>query len=262
MTLVLHLVLDTLVVPVLPVGFAVVFALAVKSEVARKIVAGLGVGAGILVAHFVDVGVPRLPPVDTIGWIPLAATAALLTLLVDRHTVARVAFTLVLTTATVWLVGRPRWESAADIAWWPLATGVVAAAVAASLHRASQRMSPGVPLLALSFTMAGGSLVCLFGHSARLAQVLGASAAVVGAAGLVAFFFAPPNAIVSIAVLSGATVMVYARFYAAVDMPALLLLGASAASPIAASRLPLRRATATITLAIGLAAAAILWQRG
>jgi hypothetical protein len=260
--LVLQLVLDTLVVPVLPVGIAVGFALVVKSEIARRLAAGLAVGAGILIAHFVTLGVPRLPPVDTIGWITLATAAASLALLAERHDGARFAFILMLTSATVWLVGLPLWASAADIARWPLATGVVAAAVVASLDIASRRMSSGAPLLAFSFTLAGSSLALLFGHSARLAQVLGASAAVVGAAGLAAFFFPPPKAIWSIAVLSGAAVMVYGRFYATVQMPVLLLVVASAAAPLVASRVPRRRAAAAITVAVVPAAAAVFWARG
>ena len=260
MTFVLRLALNTLVLPVVPVAGAVAVALAMRSVAARRSAGAIAAAAGIVIAHLINVGVPRLPPVDTIGWIPLATAAMSLGLLVEPRRALRLALTFVVATVATRLLGRPVWHSVADAAPWSLLVGAVATVVDGSLAIASRRIPPAATLLAFAMTMAGGSIACLFGHSALLAQVLGASAAVVGASGVVAIFVEPAKTIASVAVVAAVTVMVYARLFATLSTLAAALLVASAVAPLVASLLPLgrrARAVVAVILAIALGAAAL-----
>lgn len=171
----------------------------------------------------------------------------------------RLTFVFVIMVTTVRLVGGPIWHSSKAAAPWALLVGAAAATIDGSLKIANRRLPPAVPLLAFAMTMAGGSIVCLFGHSALLAQVLGASAAVVGASGLAAIFVEAAETISSIAVVSAIAAMVYARLYATLPVRSAILLAISAAGPIVASSLPLgrrARAIVAVALAVALAAAA------
>jgi hypothetical protein len=123
----------------------------------------------------------------------------------------------------------------------------VSTAIVGSFEIANQRIAPAATLLALAMTMASTSIACLLGHSALLAQVLGASAAVVGASALAAIRFEPANTSASIAVISTIAVVLYARLYATMSVLVLVVLTMSAAAPAITSRLPLQRRARNIT---------------
>jgi hypothetical protein len=249
---VVRLALNTLVLPVVPVVLFVVVAYVTRSTVVRR-AAVLAAGSGIVVAHLVDVGVPRLPPIDTIGWIPFAIAFLSLALLRDVPRIERLIITFCVATVATRLVGRPIWPSLLDAAPWALLAGGVATLADASLDVASGAMPAAAPLLGFAMTMASGSIACLFGHSALLAQVLGASAAVTGACGVVAIFVEPAKAVASVVVVSTVTVLVYARLYATLPLVVVALLMASAAAPVIASSLPIsRRARAVVAVAAAL----------
>jgi len=120
-------------------------------------------------------------------------------------------------------------------------------AVDGSLDLASRRMAPAATTLSLSVAMAGASITCLFGHSALLAQVLGASAFVIG---VTAIFVEPARTVASIAVVATVSVLVYARLYAELSTLATALLVASPVAPSAASWLPLARRVRPIVAVI------------
>jgi hypothetical protein len=253
-TFVLRLVLNTLVLPVGPLAIAVGVALATRSAAARRSAGVVAAASGIVIAHLINVGVPRIPPVDTIGWIPFATALAALGLLVDARPALRLALAFVIAAIATRLVGKPVWHAAMDAAPWAVLVGAVTAAVAGSLDVASRRMAPAATLLAFAMTMAGGSIACLFGHSALLAQVLGATAAVVGASGVMALFVEASQTIASVAAVSAALVLVYARLYATLSTLVAALLVASAVAPVVASSLPLgRRARAVVAVAMAIA---------
>lgn len=190
MTVATSIALDTFVFPVLPVAAAALLGRVLKS--AGETIATVALSAGIATAHLIVVGIPELPPVDAVGWIPLATVAATPAMFAGKHHLACLAFVFALTTLTTRLLGEPV----------PIAVGWGAVAAVVSLARIS--------FLALSFALAGGSLGLFFGHSARLAQVLAATAAVVGTAGLV---LPPPRAAASIVVVSGTAIAAYAHLY-------------------------------------------------
>ena len=146
--------------------------------------------AGIVVAHIVIVSVPRVPPIDTIGWIPVAAAFASLGLLVDGRVAARLGLVFVIAAIMVWLIGRPVWTIASGAPWILLAAAM-STNIVGSLEIADRRIPPAATLLAFAMMIASASIACLFGHSALLAQVLGASAAVIGSSALVAIWFEP-----------------------------------------------------------------------
>ncbi|MEO8841064.1 MAG: hypothetical protein ABI704_05800, partial [Kofleriaceae bacterium] len=238
----------------MPVAIAVAVAFATRSATARRCAGALAAASGIVVAHVVVVGVPRLPPIDTIGWIPFAAAVTCVGLLVEPRPVVRLVVTFVVATIAIRLVGRPVWHSAIDAAPWALLVGAGTTAIDASLVVASRRMPPAGVLLAFAMTMAGGSIACLFGHSALLAQVLGASAAVIGASGVVAIFVTPAKTpaktIASIAAVSAVAVMAYASLYATLSTVVVVLLVGSAVAPIVAAALPVTpRARAVVAVA-------------
>ena len=263
MNFVLRLARDTFALPVIPVAVGVVVAAAVRSSTVRRAAATLAMTAGIVIAHLVNVGVPRMPPVDTIGWIPLAVAIASLGLLVDSRLPARLVAVFVITSAAALLIGRPAWGISGGVPWIVLAASV-SAAIVGSLEIASRRMPPAAMLLALAMTTASTSIACLLGHSALLAQVLGASAAVVGASGLAAVRIEPAKTGASVAVISAIVVVIYARLYASLSVLVLVLLAMSASAPMIMSWLPLSKRVRSITsvvVAITLGFVAVLAAR-
>ena len=235
MTFVLRLALDTLVLPAAPVAIAA--AVARTNRTASTVAAA----AGIILAHVIEVGVPRIPPIDTIGWIPLAVAVAAAGVLVEHRALVRLAVTFVVVAIATRLIGRTTATP------WCLLAGSVAALADGSLDLASRRMAPAATTLSLSVAMAGASITCLFGHSALLAQVLGASAFVIG---VTAIFVEPARTVASIAVVATVSVLVYARLYAELSTLATALLVASAVAPSAASWLPLARRVRPIVAVI------------
>lgn len=231
MTFVLRLALSTFVLPLAPVAIA--FVVARRS----RAVGAVAAATGIVIAHLVDVGVPHLPPIDTIGWIPFAVAVASLGVFAEQHAMRRLALTFIIVTIATWLMGRPVWQSVPDAAPWCLLAGAVAALVHGSLEAASRSMAPGATLLAFAMTMAGASIACLFGHSALLAQVVGATAAVIGLSGVLGLFAEPAKALVGVATVAAVPVLVYARMYASLSTPIVALLIGAAISPLVVSRL-------------------------
>jgi hypothetical protein len=247
-TVVLHLALTTIILPVAPVAIA----LATR----RRMFTGLAAIAGIVVAHVVDVGVPPLPPIDTIGWIPFAIVAMSACMLIDDRRVARAAITFAIAAIATRSIGKPVWHSALARA---LLVGAITAAVAAAHDHAARRTTSSAELLAFAMTMAGGAIACLFVHSALLAQVLGASAIVIGASAIAARFVTPATSIASVAAVATSTVLVYAHLYAALPTTAAMVLVGSAVAPFAAAWLPIAatwRAVVAVASAMVLAAAA------
>src|SRR5262245_46420235 len=97
----------------LPIVAAAAGLIAARLAGARPGAAGfVGVGAavGIGVALLGLAGVPALPPVDSIGWIPIAVAATIIVLIPTggMRGVPLVAV-FVLAAASAYLVGRPVW---------------------------------------------------------------------------------------------------------------------------------------------------------
>ena len=240
MTVVLRLACDTLVLPVVPIAIGVAVAAITRSAPVRRIAATIALAAGIVVAHLVDVGVPHVPPLDTIGWIPIAVACSALGVLVDRRVAVRLALACAVTAVATRLIGRPVWTLAAALPWAVLAA-VLAMAIAGSIELAARRMPPAAALLALAMTAASASFACLFGHSAMLAQLTGATAAVIGAAAIAALRVEPAATTASVAVVAVVAITIYARLYATLSLGAIVLLVASGSAPALVAALPLGR---------------------
>jgi hypothetical protein len=219
--------------------------------------------AGIVIAHLVNVGVPRMPPLDTIGWIPVAVALASLGLLVEERASVRLVALFVITIAAAWLIGRPAWTLSVGVPWI-LMTAATTTVIAGSFEVANRRTPPAATLLAFAMTMASAAIACLLGRSALLAQVLGASAVVVGGSGLVSIRVEPAKASVNVALIAATAVVLYARLYATLSVLVLVLLALSASAPAIASCLPLSRRARSIVcvvLAIALGSASVFAAR-
>jgi hypothetical protein len=272
----LYVLVRMLVIPVALASAAVVIARLVSGERLRSALLATGAAAGVVAANVGLAGVPPLPPIDSLGWVPLAALAAMV-VLVAVETVAGgrtwpVVLALVgLALAAVYLVGRPTWSRMdAAPAWaWIGLVALSIGAVGGALLWASTRLPAASLGLALVAITAGASVTMLLCHSALLAMILGGIAATAGAltaGGLALKVGVRGRAALAVLTIAVAGLVLYGRLYAEVPRSAAALLAASALilAPIAA--LPRRRVRAIVAplaaLLLALAAVAVAHRAG
>ena len=159
---------------------------------ARAAALALTAAAGLVTSHVGLAGKPPWPPVDSIGWIPIATLATALVLALVALVVparARVAVTggllAIAALAAVYYAGKPTFTRSLD-RFWPLAgltaAGVVAAATL--LPAAGERSLRPAPWLAWIAVAAGLAGCTLWSHSALLAMLLGSAATTAGVIGI------------------------------------------------------------------------------
>jgi hypothetical protein len=178
--------MQLLTTALLPAGAALAVALGglklAPREGDRPLLTGLAAGAGLLVAFLGIRGLPPVPPVDTLDWIPFLLAAAWLVGLGGDALRARVSPWAVLETwawvaaAGFVLVMRPLFEGSLEGIAAPLHVlgAVVVARLAFGLtSRAALKVSPHATFAALALTSASSAGVVVLTNSALLGQLLG-----------------------------------------------------------------------------------------
>ncbi|GIW72701.1 MAG: hypothetical protein KatS3mg102_2243 [Planctomycetota bacterium] len=226
-----------------PVGAVAVLAVLaalvpVRYGGARAALVGLGVAAGMAVGFGLIAGWPAVPPVDTAGWLVFAAIAAALLFgvfeLVAVPPPVREAVRLVLAVGLAGLLF-VRVGPQLDWGWtawgrWAVLPAVAAAAAWAALEAAARRgPSAAAPAAALLGAL-GLSAASLLGASAKMAQLAGSWAAVLGAACLIAWRWPAlrfGRAAAAAAMLPLGGLAAYVHYFVEVPPAALLLAGCS-----------------------------------
>jgi hypothetical protein len=264
--MILDLALWTVVVPG---GIAVVCAflarLARPEAPHRGVVAALGPCAGSVAAFLGHAGMPPLPPIDTMAWIPIIALAAFAMLSPLDFLPPRLAPLGWLAAAglgagAAYLVGRPAFsQSGVALAAGVAATAAGAALAAAAADRAPGRLPAWALLGSLLLGAAAASAASLLRATALFAALFGAVAAVLGGllvVGLVFRSLVASRAVVGVAVLVLSAELLYVQLYAGLSRVSAALLGASLLAPLAALLLPApvsQRTRAFVSLALSAA---------
>jgi hypothetical protein len=264
MGLQIYLALRIVIIPAGLTALALVAARAVADRpgLAARLVA-LGAGAGVLGALIGLVGVPPLPPTDSIGWIPIAALVTLLVLpfLEGRDRGVAIA-TVVIAAAAAFLVGRPAWSAAGAGTTALGIAGMMAAVTAVAWGLAwssSTRLAPIAVYLAFTVAAVGGALSAVFSHSALLAMVLGGIAATAGTlaiGGAVLGVTVRGRAVAGLLAIPAAGVVLYARLFSALPVVSLLLLVAAALAPALAAAVPSFRGRSALAIVVAAVLAA------
>jgi hypothetical protein len=240
----LYVILRVVLIPAAAGALAILAArLAARraSSVPRILTVGAAVGAAL--AHLGLAGIPPIPPVDTIGWIPFGTLAAFLLLLPAAGRLADFMAVLVVLGATAFLVGKPVWSqgSVPAAALWIGLMAVGGAIAVDGLAWSAERLPPTPMLIAVLLTTVGASISCVASHSALLAMLLGGVAATLGAlafGGLILKVKVGGRGVFGVLVVTAAGVVLYARLYSALPAAATILLCASLFAPIAVAALP------------------------
>ena len=240
----LYVLVRVVLVPAAPGALAVVAArlAAGRARVVTRLLI-IGAALGACAAHLGLAGVPSLPPVDTIEWVPLGTAAATLFLLPGVGRRADLAALLAVLAGTACLVGKPVWSQALAPAamMWIAAIAVGGALAVDGLRWSTERLATAAALFPLVATLVGASLACAAGHSVLVAMMLGGIAANVGAlavGGLVLGARDCGRGLLGVWVVAGAALVLYARLYDGLPTSVTMLLGASLVAPVAVAALP------------------------
>lgn len=266
----LDLLLRIVVFPAAAGAIAVLLArFLVTREAPRAALLAIGAAAGAVVAYLGLAGVPRWPPIDSIGWIPLATVAALIALLAvsrapDRRPLLGVAALIVVAAGAAYLVGKPAWTrmGLGSAAPWIALAALAVGAVAQGLTWSAERLHPAAVGGGLLATTVGAAVASALSHSALLGMILGGVASVVGALTVGAIVLRIPlrgRAVMGVVAIAVAALVLYGKLFASLPTAAVLLLAASALAVTAMAALPSFRGRAVIAplLAVALAAAAV-----
>jgi hypothetical protein len=263
----LWVILRMLVIPAVAASAAVVVARAV-APAARPWVLALGAAVGVIATNLGLAGVPRLPPIDTIGWIPIAVGGGFVVLAAFEWPAARrpglgLGALAIVAAFAAWAIGRPTWAQigAGRSLGWIGGGALAVVAVAGGAASAATRIPPLAVGLALVATTAGGALAAAASHSALLAMVLGGVAATIGALSIGGRVLGRPigdGATFGVLALGMAGPILYGALYASLPLAVAALLVASGLAPLVVARLPTFRGRAVLApvLALALAGAA------
>jgi hypothetical protein len=217
-------------------------------------VLGVGVGAGAIAAHLGIAGFPPIPPIDTIGWIaPAIAVALVLLLVVERSPGAGVAVLLVVGAATGYLIGKPVWSSMSAAAAWIALVALAVAGAGSGLAFAAERVHPAAVLAAITVALAGSAVACVASHSALLAMVLGGFAVATGAATVGTLVLRVPargRTLPGVLAVGATAIVLYARLYSALPVPAAALLAAAFLAPAIVAALPRFRGRSIVAIVV------------
>ena len=152
----------------------------------------LAAAAGLLTSHLGLAGKPPWPPVDSMGWIPIATGATALALVLAALLVPRRAMAIVIggvlalaMLTAIYYAGRPTFLRSFDryYALAGLATGGVLAGAGLLPAAGVRSLRPG-PWVAWIVVAAGLAGCTLWSHSALLAMLLGSAAVTAGVLGI------------------------------------------------------------------------------
>jgi hypothetical protein len=232
--------------PALVAGLGVLAARFAKptSKVRQAALAAAAAG-GLITSHVGLANLPKFPPVDSIGWIPITtAIAGLLAVIlafVDGK--RRLAPVMAIAVAlAVYLAGKPTFARELG-QFWPLGLGFAAAAGVALVGApklTDKTFAPAV-WIGLLLTAAIAALCALWAPSALLAMLLGSMATTAGAIGIGGLILrinepAPLAQGVFMAHLAGT--VVYTHLYAKLPMLPVLLITAAVAAPTLVALIP------------------------
>lgn len=248
---------------------------------ARQAALAAAAAAGLITSHLGIVGMPKLPPIDSVGWVPITTLCAgvlgiVVSLASRNERTRRWAPVLALTLAAaiaVYLAGKPTFASSMA-RFIPLGAAAIAVSVIvlANSSKVARRGFAVGGWLALLVTAVLSALCALWGASASLATLLGSmatTAGVVGIGGLVLRVNEPAPAAQGVFIAHMAATLTYAHLYANLPTGPLLLLAAAVAVPALSALVPGEgnrvrwgRAVIAVALAVGFAGAAALIMHG
>lgn len=260
--------------PAIAAGIGVLAARIAKPESQlRQAAFAAAATAGLVTSHIALANMPKWPPVDSIGWIPittaLAGVLAIVVALLDGKRRFAAPVMALAAVAAVYFAGKPTFARSIG-QFVPLAIGalVVVGSNVAGAAVVGRKAFPLASWLTMLITAAIAGLCALWTPSALMAMLLGSMATTAGALGIGGLVLrinepAPLAQGVFLAHL-GAT-LVYTHLYAKLPTLPLLLLGAAVALPTLVALLPgdstkqrWLRAAAAVALAAGCAGAAAL----
>lgn len=247
---------------------------------ARHALMTLAAGAGLTTAHLAIEGKPAWPPIDTIGWIPMATAATTLLVMaallaLPRHGQRVAAIVVGLAAAVaVHLAGKRTFALHQDRFWvlggLALCTAFAQAALA---PRRTEQEGAALPWLGLLVAAAAAGGCAMWAPSAKLGMLLGAlatTAGTLGIGGLVLRIKDAAGPALGVFVVHAAATLSYAYLYTKLSATATLLLAGAVLAPALASLVPtgaLRSRRTRVALGLALtvgcagAAAAIMHKR-
>ena len=251
----------------IPGGAAALAALAMRfmrpESVTRAVAAAFGVAVGPVIAQLGIAGMPPLPPIDSMGWIPMVTLATLLLLIPWEGSprLRGVGWIVAGLAAAVgaYFVGKPTFSqaSAGTMALGLGVVGVGAAVVLASMESAKARVPLWAVLGSLLVAVTAASIASVLSATALFGMLLGSVAAAIGGltfGGLVLRSLTWSRAAVGVLVVTVAMQLLYVKLYAGLPTLGVALLGAAFLAPGLASLLPSSaKARATIAIALALA---------
>ncbi|MBI5489510.1 MAG: hypothetical protein HY905_19410 [Deltaproteobacteria bacterium] len=260
---------DTVVVPVAVVVVGA-FLTRVVPERLRAVLAAGTLAAGSMAAHGGIVGWPRMPPVDTLGWLIVLVPAAAVFFAPFDVWPGRLrgwgvaVLAMPFLAAGLWLLLRPLGASAGGGGLaWRIGLAVVAGVLPlAGLQSLAARGGTAAILAGLAVSSAGAALVLAFDRSFLLGQLLGGQAAAFGAgsvAALVLPSFRAGRAAVVVGVVGYGGALAYATFYAPLPSSAAVLLALAPLAPLASWRVRRSWLAAALAALIALAPVAASW---
>jgi hypothetical protein len=231
----------------------------------RQAALAAAAAAGIIASHLAIEGVPKLPPVDSIGWIPvttaLAAVVAITVALlvrVARGVVVGAALMGATAAVAVYLAGKPTFTASLGEFWVPGAMAVaVTSIVVAASYRVASKSHPIAGWIGLLVIAALTALSALWSPSAKLAMLLGSmatTAGVIGVGGLILGVRQAAPLAQGVFVVHFAATLAYARLYANMPAVPVVLLALAVAAPSVIALVPgnrgrLLKAIAVVALA-------------
>ncbi len=229
--------------------------------------------AGLVTSHIALANMPKWPPVDSIGWIPITTllvgvVAIVLALLGGKRRFAGPTMAAAALLA-LYLAGKPTFAGNVD-KFVPF--GVVAIAIVggnvASAALLGRKAFPLASWLTMLITAAIAGLCALWAPSALMAMLLGSMATTAGAlgiGGLVLRIKEPAPLAQGVFLTHLGATLVYTHLYAKLPALPLLLLGAAVALPTLAALIPGEttkqrwvRSVAAVAIAASCAGAAAL----
>ena len=224
--------------------------LAKPASAARRCALVAAATAGLLTSYLGLSGLPKVPPVDSIGWVPVGTLCAGLVGVAfgatagnagarQRAVVMAIALVAVI---AAFLAGKPVFaQSIGRFLPFGLGAALISAQVVANAPGVAQRGSAVGGWLALLCTAVLAALCALWGASASLAMLLGsmaATAGVLGIGGLILHLDEPTPTAQGVFIVHMSALLTYAHLFANLPILPLVLLAASLLAPTVSRRVP------------------------
>lgn len=254
-----------------PGGAAALMALVMRylkaDGAARGVAAALGVSVGPVLAQVGIAGMPPIPPIDSMGWIPMVTLGTMLLLVPwegsPRLRVIGWIVTALAAAVGAYFVGKPTFAPASlgVVALGLGVVGVGSAVVVGVMESAKDRMPLWAVFGALLVAVTAASIGSVLSETALFAMLLGSVAAAVGGltvGGLVLKSLAWSRAAVGVLVVTAAMMLLYVKLYAGMPTLGVALLGAAFVAPGLAALMPgspKSRAAVALVVALALGAA-------